>query len=282
MAGMSSTSSSSVSSGDDVGSEELKIREAVAPGFENVFATVSASIMKKPRNGTVPVAMEVCRHGLDPSAESASVSVREKWELSRQVPEPADLKVTKGFQNHVAMKLGTIIDSSIKEVNKNLSTIHLGEHGPTPLATELGGIRIFSDSHIYSYGESDGSELTNVELLKDKDDSETDRTKGLTESEVLSDKDLTVRKRKKRKKRRPNKEVDYQSESACELPDPTDFGPDGVVDNNVDCEMKPAKKRKRVKETACFYQKKTKRRKLDTDSGGDGDVSSDTDSDYMP
>jgi hypothetical protein len=168
--------------------------------------------------------------------------------------------------------------SSIKEVNKNLQTIHLGENSSEGTPQAEPGIKIFSSSEVWTRGDSDCSERTNVGEIKDqKDDSETDRTKGLTESEVqLSDKDLSVRKRRKRKKRRPCKEVDYQSESACELPDSSD-----VFDSMDVFEVETkVKKRKRIKEPTFVYQR-SKRRKLDTDSGGDGDVSSDTDTDLF-
>ena len=163
--------------------------------------------------------------------------------------------------------------SSIKEVNKNLQTIHLGDNSSESMLSEP-GIRIFSSSEVFPRCDSDCSIRTNGESRNQKDDSETDRMKGLTESEVLSEQDMSVRKRRKRKKRRPCKEVDYQSESACELLDSNDVFDEMVIETET-----KVKKRKRTKSPSRMFQRK--RRKLDTDSGGDGDVSSDTDTDVF-
>ena len=106
----SASTSCPSSSGDEDNPDAAKIREAIAPEFDNIFRQVTASNSSDTRTFPEVTDMELCRNGVDISSPEKPPSVRERWSHSRQAPDVDPLIVTRGFQDHVALRLGTIID----------------------------------------------------------------------------------------------------------------------------------------------------------------------------
>jgi hypothetical protein len=124
---VSSTSptSSPSSSGDEESADVAKIREAIAPEFENICHRVAHAAPTE--NDCNVTDMELCRNGVDSSFHEKPPSVRERWSLSREAAEVNPLKVSRGSQDHVAVRLGTIIERFVcfvREVVKSFIVCH--------------------------------------------------------------------------------------------------------------------------------------------------------------